>query len=376
MVTLFPPEQGYIPGGVAGVAFYLANELTKKEGIKLSIVVPRKDRSDTVCENWGKYKVYKLGINRLASALPGIIYNILWGGRKLHRLLRELKPDLVHFQGYTYFATHYGSPNVLTIHGIAENDARWEKNGLLRYCLHKINETLARRRVKNLILISKYVEEFLPKKNDINKIWAIENPIADSYFDVNWDYQAGRILFCAKLTRRKNPLGMVRAFALIAERYPDAQLRFAGNEKRQPDYVAECKRFTKASNLQDRVHFLGNLSVDSVQDELSKANCLVLPSFQETAPLAIEEAMAVGVPVVTSGICGMPYMVEDGETGFLIDPHNTEDIAESVCKILSDDNLAMSMSQRAQKAARERFRASVVCEKTLLVYKEILSQDS
>jgi len=66
-------------------------------------------------------------------------------------------------------------------------------------------------------------------------------------------------------------------------------------------------------------------------------------------------------------------MVEDGKTGLLVDPHDVNDIAKAVLKILSDRNLARSMGRRAKEAARRRYMASAVCKKTLKVYKEILS---
>jgi glycosyltransferase involved in cell wall biosynthesis len=120
------------------------------------------------------------------------------------------------------------------------------------------------------------------------------------------------------------------------------------------------------------VHFLGNLSIPDVQLELSRANCLVVPSFQENAPLTIAEAMAGGVPVVAANVGGIPGMVENEKTGLLVDPHDTESIAEAVLKILSDESLARSMGQSGKQTAETRFRASVVCEKTLNAYQEVL----
>ncbi|MHC4678082.1 MAG: glycosyltransferase family 4 protein, partial [Planctomycetota bacterium] len=122
----------------------------------------------------------------------------------------------------------------------------------------------------------------------------------------------------------------------------------------------------------DKVHFLGNLSIPDVQLELSRANCLVVPSFQENAPLTIAEAMAGGVPVVAANVGGIPGMVENEKTGLLVDPHDTESIAEAVLKILSDESLARSMGQSGKQTAETRFRASVVCEKTLNAYQEVL----
>jgi glycosyltransferase involved in cell wall biosynthesis len=147
-------------------------------------------------------------------------------------------------------------------------------------------------------------------------------------------------------------------------------LRIAGAP--EAAYLEACKRQVKASGLQDEVHFLGNISIDEVQTELARANCLVLPSFQENAPLTIAEAMAVGVPVVAAKVGGIPEMVGDEKTGLLVDPYDTKSISDAVSKILSDETLARSMGQSAREAAGNRFTASLACEKTFRAYREIL----
>ena len=167
---------------------------------------------------------------------------------------------------------------------------------------------------------------------------------------------------------------MIEAFALIVRQFPNAALRIAGAA--EDAYLEACKRQVEAAGLQDKVHFLGNISIKDVQFELSRANCLVVPSFQENAPLTIAEAMAGGVPVVAAKVGGIPGMVKDGETGLLVDSHNVRSIAQAVQKILSDEPLARSMGHHGRQAAEKRFRASVVCEKTLRAYREVLEESS
>jgi len=167
---------------------------------------------------------------------------------------------------------------------------------------------------------------------------------------------------------------MIQAFALVVQQFPQAQLRIAGTA--EATYLRACEKQIKALDVQDKVHFLGNISIEDVQLELSRANCLVVPSFQENAPLTIAEAMAGGVPVVAAKVGGIPGMLKNGETGLLIDPHNIKSIAQAVQKILFDEPLARSMGLRGRQAAERRFKASIVCEKTLRAYQEVLEQSS
>jgi len=373
MVTVFPQERNCIDGGVAGAARYLADELARHPDVRLTVIAPGGNYGGTICEQWDGFSVYRIGRKGLASFLPGTLYDIAAGKRHLRSLLREVNPDIVHFQAATFLAADCEKPSVLTIHGIAEKDVMWDSRWRIlrwpRWLLLKLTEEYGRRRVPNIILISEYVKQFLPEKQT-QHTWLIDNPVADSYFDIERKFEPGRIFCCSRVRPLKNILGLVKAFALIVEKFPDSQLRIAGAP--EAAYLKTCERQVTANGLQGRVKFLGNISIEEVQFELSRANCLVVPSFQENAPLTIAEAMAAGVPVVGANVGGIPGMVEDGKTGLLIDPYDTKNICKTVSKVLSDEALARSMGQCAKQAAEKRFKASVVCEKTLQVYREVL----
>jgi glycosyltransferase involved in cell wall biosynthesis len=100
----------------------------------------------------------------------------------------------------------------------------------------------------------------------------------------------------------------------------------------------------------------------------------VLISRQETAPIIIEEAMAAGVPVIASNLCGMPYMIEDGQSGFLVDSDDLGQVAEKIQLVLSNSMLATAMGERARQIALSRFHAHVVARRTFSLYEEILSE--
>jgi len=375
MVTVFPQDRNCIDGGVAGAARYLADEIARHPDVRLTVIAPGGSHGGTICEQWDGFNVYRIGKKGLASFLPGTIYDIAAGKRHLRFLLREVNPDIVHFQGMTFLVADCEKPSVLTIHGIAEKDVIWDSRWRIlrwpRWLLLKLTEEYGRRRVPNIILISEYVKQFLPEKQT-QQTWLIDNPVADSYFDIKRKFEPGRIFCCCRVRPLKNILGLVKAFALIVEKFPDSQLRIAGAP--EAAYLKTCKRQVAAYGLQGKVEFQGNISIEEVQFELSRANCLVVPSFQENAPLTIAEAMAAGVPVVGTNVGGIPGMVEDGKTGLLVDPYDTRNICEAVSRILSDKALAQSMANQASQAAQKRFKATEVCEKTLQVYREILGQ--
>ena len=110
-----------------------------------------------------------------------------------------------------------------------------------------------------------------------------------------------------------------------------------------------------------------------MRQELATASVFALVSFEEGAPMGVAEAMAAGVPIVTSNRCGMPYMVQNGETGFLVDPDNADDISKRIGALLMDDSLRARMGQQAKRVAESRFHPAVVARRTKDVYLDILS---
>jgi glycosyltransferase involved in cell wall biosynthesis len=377
MVTpTFPSQPDEIQGGVMGVSAYLTRELLKLEDVELSVVVLNAAGDESDSRYPPEYRVHNRKKNRFAAFLPGTVYEVFCGKRELSALLRRIRPDLAHFQGCEFLASNCEWPHVATVHGIQERDAITHSAGplgWLRWSLLKLTEGAGRRNVPNIIVISEYVRKFLEGGNPSQRTWFIENPIAESYFDIEWAGEPGRIFACSSVRPRKNILGLIRAFKRVADEFPASRLRIGGSTTAYPRYVEKCRRYAAHSGLEGRIDFLGNLSVDRVQEELSRSNCLVIPSFQETAPLAVEEAMAVGVPVVASDVGGLSYMVTEGETGFLVAPTDIAGIAAAIGKIVGDRGLTESMSGRAREIARRRFRASAVARKTAEVYREVLA---
>ncbi|MDD5303373.1 MAG: glycosyltransferase family 4 protein [Elusimicrobia bacterium] len=376
MVTAIPDERRRIAGGVASVAKYLMDEFAKIPDISLTVVVPQGTKEkETTYEKSGGVSVFKLPRRGFWKFLPGTVYDIFAGRLQVKRFIKQIEPDIVHFQDAAFLAADCERRSVLTVHGLSEKDAAWDARwGAFRWlkCLIlKLTEDYGRRRTPHIILISDCVISALPE-NKRRKTWRIDNPIADSYFDIDWEPESGRLFCCSRLTPLKNITGMIEAFGRVLQRAPHCRLRIAGTG--EPGYLNDCRKQAATAGLQSRVEFLGNLSVSEVQRELSKANCFAMPSFREVAPLSIAEAMAAGVPVVAAAVGGIPDMVEHGRTGLLVDPHDARDIGDAIGRIISDERLARSMGRRARRIARDRYMASVVAEKTVNAYREIIGE--
>lgn len=87
--------------------------------------------------------------------------------------------------------------------------------------------------------------------------------------------------------------------------------------------------------------------------------------------MVIAEAMAAGVPVVASNVCGMPTMIDDGVNGFLIEPNDIEGIAANLERLLGDRDLHRAMSDAAREKARSTYHPDAVVDATLGLYEKV-----
>ncbi|MEP6707306.1 MAG: glycosyltransferase, partial [Pyrinomonadaceae bacterium] len=108
----------------------------------------------------------------------------------------------------------------------------------------------------------------------------------------------------------------------------------------------------------------------------SAADVLLLPSEQESFGLAALEAMACEVPVIASRVGGVPEVVTDGETGFLSQVGDVENMAEDAARLLTDVKLRREMGKRARESALSRYRTDIVIPQYIEFYERVLRKTS
>jgi glycosyltransferase involved in cell wall biosynthesis len=119
------------------------------------------------------------------------------------------------------------------------------------------------------------------------------------------------------------------------------------------------------------VEFFGRAPLAALLEFLAQATALVLPSHQENAPMVVAEAMAAGVPVVATRVGALPEMVEDGVSGWLVDP-SEDALHAALCAILDDPGAAAEMGRRGRQLAWQRYHPQCVAQATLDVYEQLL----
>ncbi len=127
----------------------------------------------------------------------------------------------------------------------------------------------------------------------------------------------------------------LRAAALLLPRLPQLRLTIAGSGPEE----ASLRALAAELGLQDRVHFAGSLDRNAIAALYGQADLLLNPSLADNMPNSVLEAMASGVPVVSSHVGGLPYMLRDGETGLLVPPGEPAQLAAAAERLLTEPGL-------------------------------------
>lgn len=156
------------------------------------------------------------------------------------------------------------------------------------------------------------------------------------------------IIISRQLEPRYNISCALRAFKIIKNFYPEAELKIAGTGSEEE----KLKKLKDELFLKD-VYFLGTLSHNELSSVYDECDIMMNSSNVDNFPGSILEAFACGLPVVTTKAGGIPFMVKEGETGILVEPNDHEGLAKGVMNLLEDYSLATSFSKNARKVAEE-----------------------
>jgi len=121
------------------------------------------------------------------------------------------------------------------------------------------------------------------------------------------------------------------------------------------DLQSRLEEMARESSVRDRVFFLGKLQLEQLKGCYSRADVFVMPSHQEGFGIVFLEAMAFGKPVIAGDHGGAPEIVQDGVTGFSVNPDDREALAGRLIQLLQDEALRTRMGEAGRQRVEEKF---------------------
>ena len=173
------------------------------------------------------------------------------------------------------------------------------------------------------------------------------------------------VLYLGRIHEIKGIDILVRAFANILHKLGDVRLVIVG-----PDdgYLGEIEALTKALRIEGKVLVSGALYGVAKLEAYVDADVYVLPSRYETFPMTVLEAYACGKPVIASKVGELTDLVADGQTGLLVDPGNTVQLAKNILYLLNDKGRAKEMGLRGKQFVKENFTVEKAVDKLQYLY--------
>ena len=223
---------------------------------------------------------------------------------------------------------------------------------------------------KKAITISDYNKRYLMSKFNIpeEKIEVVHSGIDLNFFNENHREmsQDKIILSVARLDPVKSLDTLIKACDILNRERIDFKCLVIGEGKSRK----ELENLINKLSLGDRVSLLGAKKLEEVKGYYKKASIFVLPSKEETMGLSTIEAMASGLPVISTSIYGIPELVEHGTNGYLINPGDGRKLAEYLKELLQDENRCISMGKLGRKKIESQFNLNKEVNKLIEVFND------
>lgn len=164
-------------------------------------------------------------------------------------------------------------------------------------------------------------------------------------------------LFVGRLLKDKGLIELIQAFNLVRLKYPEAILTVVGEEDSNPNSFSQ-KQIESLQKAQNGIHFTGRMN--DIRSLLQSHQVMVLPSYREGTPRSVLEAMAAGMPIITTDAPGCRETVIEGKSGFLVPVKDSEILAEKMIYFIENPDEIQKMGKAGLNFAREKFDVNKV----------------
>ncbi len=310
----------------------------------------------------------------------------------MRQVVATVKPDIIHAHyaaGFGLWGAFSGiRPLVISCWGtdVVSSAQTLLSGSLIRWSLKQADQTLTtshflKEVVEGLSLNLTTPPKVIPFGIDLQKLRSktssarissakiFSAKISSARISDNSADKRVRLLFFKGHKSIYGPKELLYAFASIADRFQNATLTMAGAGPLTDD----LKQLTKTLKLEHRVSFPGFIDNKHALSYISGHDIMVMPSLvAEGFGVSALEALAVGLPVVASNTGGVSEIVADNQSGFLVNPENTEELASALAKLISDRQLREEFGAHGQQQVAKLYDWKNNLDDMETVYRELL----
>ena len=294
---------------------------------------------------------------------------------KIVKIIKRINPDVIHVTNehlwnLILFPLLKKYPLTVTIHEPVFRDAH-RTGSIIRTAglrLEFLSRKFTRKWGDTFITHGKKTKKILLEHNiPSNKIWYVPHGAFSNF--TNWKKdnikEEKAILFFGLIKRDKGLEYLIKAEPIITYSIPDAKIIIAGDGdfKRYENLIKNKGKFEIHNKfIQD----------DEVASLFTRASLVVLPYIGGTQSGVIGIAYSFKKPVVVTDVGNIPEQVEDGKTGFIVPPRDSEALAKAIIKLLEDAELRKEMGKNAYKKMKEELSWEKIAKKTIEIYKKAM----
>ncbi len=370
-------------GGVGTYSVELIKNLSRD--IDIHVITPKRG-DDYRKSRIEEYFNNRITIHNLSTANDNFFYNNKFQFsllKNFKRLNKRYGFDLIHAANLVNMPDIYlklqkqNIPSLTTIHTTLRSQShidgkkpfrettRIERLTKIYYPYISFLENIYLRRTSNFIAVSDWITRFV-KKEDIR---VIHNGIDTERFSPgNQNNKVPKILFSGRLVALKGVHTLIKSMKEVLKKQ-DAMFLFAGPGD-IPRWTKQLKDIPKKN-----YRFLGYVPYEKINRLYQEVDIFALPSYTESFPLTILEAMASKLPVISTTVGGIPEMIDNNIDGMLITPGSPAQLTSNILRLIEDKNLRKDISRNARKKVEKYFNSKIMAKKTMDFYEDIIEAE-
>ena len=183
------------------------------------------------------------------------------------------------------------------------------------------------------------------------------------------------ILLAGTICKRKGYDTALKGFSIIAKKYPDWKMVFAGNPSLLEgfDELEDGKHLAKEYGIEHQVEWLGWISGKAKEHVFNEASIYCLASTGEGFPMCVLDAWAYGLPCVMTPVGGIPDIVQEGVQGLIFPVGDSVKMADALDKMMNDEKLRTNIIFKTDQLVATTFNIDSICSQLDDIYQSMLS---